>query len=107
MFDAAHVQQIAHGKTSVYQTPDAASAQKLVDGFAALVAEEGLGSAQMIPAAGIKGMPNAKCQAQNDKHYGWFYCLAVADRYAIEAEASQELAVHQLVSAQYLMLTSK
>ncbi|OHV03783.1 DUF7373 family lipoprotein [Mycobacterium talmoniae] len=110
LFDATHLQLATQGKASVYQTPDAASAQKIVDGFAAEAAEEGLGGGgKYVPAAGIKGMPGAKCLMSEDRTSGrtFFYCLAVAGRYAIEASAVQQLAAHQLVSAQYLMLTSK
>ncbi|CNJ34195.1 Uncharacterised protein [Mycobacterium tuberculosis] len=33
-------------------------------------------------------------------------CVATADRYAFKATASQELDVHQVIAAQYLMLTT-
>ncbi|OHV04010.1 hypothetical protein BKN37_12115 [Mycobacterium talmoniae] len=102
IFDAAQLQLVAKAFTNVYQTPDAASAKKIVDGFAGEMTD-----AQFGPAAAIKGLPDAKCLAHKDQTASSFYCVAVADRYAIEVSGSQEPVVHQLVSAQYLMLTSK
>ncbi|MEZ0367197.1 hypothetical protein ACAG26_26320 [Mycobacterium sp. pUA109] len=102
IFDAAQLQWVAKGFTNVYQTPDAAAAKKIVDGFAGEMTD-----AQFGPAAAIKGLPEAKCLAQKGQNEAAFYCVAVADRYAIEVSGSQEPVVHQLVAAQYLMLTSK
>jgi hypothetical protein len=39
--------------------------------------------------------------------YQAFYCLAAADRYAIEASGAQLLDVQQQVAAQYVMLMSE
>lgn len=110
-FDDAQLQQMAKGKSGVgvYQTPDAASAQKIADGFAADIGENGFGDGKkFVPAAGIKGLPTAKCLVHKDTKAteSYYYCLAVADRYAIEVSTAQELDAHQLVSAQYLMLTA-
>lgn len=107
-FDAATVQLVAQGRASVYQTPDAASAQKIVDAFATQAVQEGLGGARYTKADGVPGMPGAQCLSSEDHSTGTtvYYCVAIADRYAIEVAAAQESAAHQLVAAQYLMLTS-
>lgn len=104
LFDDAHLQQVATGRVQVYQTPDNASAQKIVDGFAAESADH-----EMTPSAGVKGLPAAKCLIHKGSKVtgNSFYCVAAADRYTIEVSAVQELDAHQLVSAQYLMLTAK
>lgn len=108
-FDAARLQLVAQGRASVYQTPDAASAQTIVDAFATQAAQEGLGNGKYLKAGGIAGMPAAQCLSHDDHDTGTtsYYCVAAADRYAIEVGAVQEAAAHQLVAAQYLMLTSK
>lgn len=103
-FDDAHLQQVAGARVQVYQTPDGASAKKIVDGFAAETAQHGFG-----PAAGVKGLPDAKCLTQKGTSAmdTSFYCVAVVDRFAVEVSATQERDAHQLISAQYLMLTGK
>ncbi|OHV03785.1 hypothetical protein BKN37_13305 [Mycobacterium talmoniae] len=105
VFDAAHLQLVTHGTANVYQTPDAASAQKIVDTLTAETVEQGNG--KYAAAAGINGMPDAKCWTYKMMTQTSTYCAAVADRYAIEVSANQEQQARQLVSAQYLMLTSK
>lgn len=109
VFDDARLEVVAKGRTNVYQTPDAASAKKVIDGFASIATQEGLGTTKFVAADGIKGMPDSKCFRNDDPNTGdtFFYCLAAADRYAIELSTGQQLSTHQLVSAQYLMLTSK
>ena len=100
VFDDAGLQTVAVGRANVYQTPDAASAAKIVDGFTAEMTDGGY-----VPAPGVTGLPDAKCLTRKG-HDIVFYCVAVADRYTIEVSASQERDVHQRVAAQYLMLTA-
>lgn len=109
LFNDAHLQQVAKGRVNVYATPDAASAQKIVNGFADYVAKNGMASMKFGPAAEIKGLPGSKCLTHKGTtgNDSMFYCLVVADRYAIEVSAAQERDAHQQVSAQYLMLTAK
>ncbi|OHV03786.1 hypothetical protein BKN37_13310 [Mycobacterium talmoniae] len=102
VFDAAHLQLATRGATNVYQTPDPTSARRIVDSFTTEVVER-----KYVPAAGIQGLPDAKCLTRKDNDTATFYCLAVVDRYAVEASSKHERLAHQLVSAQYLMLTTK
>ncbi|WP_423212788.1 DUF7373 family lipoprotein [Mycobacterium talmoniae] len=107
LFDTAHLQLVAKGNTIVYQTPDGASAQKIVDIFAAAMADnQNRIGPRYAPAQGIPGLSTAKCLENKSDAGSSFYCVAVADRYAIEVSTHQELVAHQKVSAQYLMLTS-
>ncbi|CDO91328.1 hypothetical protein AWC29_06535 [Mycobacterium triplex] len=93
MFKSAGVQQVSYVlETRVYQTPDTASAARLV-------ADE-TGPNQV---GGISGMPKAKCFNET---LG-YWCVARADRYAFEMQNEQEHAVHQMMAAQYRMLTGK
>lgn len=106
LFHDAHLDQVSHGRTQVYRTADAAAAKKIVDAFASKV---GMGFEAMVYAPGIKGMPGSKCLMREgvlstDQIH---YCVAAADRYVVEVSATQELEAHQVVSAQYLMLTAK
>ena len=84
-------------KTNVYQTKDAASAPKIVDGF---YAELQPTSQQAKP---VNNLPNSKCLQLKDKT---FYCLGTADKYAIETTAENLLDAQQQVAAQYAILLS-
>jgi hypothetical protein len=93
LFKSAGAQQVAYSaETRVYQTPDAASAARLVADMS--------GPQQ---AGGITGMPKAKCFTETLA----FWCVAAADRYAYEIQNEQETALHQMMAAQYRMLTAK
>ena len=48
-------------------------------------------------------MPDSRCLQLEDKA---FYCLATADRYAIETSGPNLLDTQQQVAAQYVMLMS-
>ncbi len=84
-------------KTNVYQAADAAGASKIVDDFAAQI------SALGHPEDPVPGVPGSKCI--NLASSG-IYCVAPAGRYAIEVNTGQRTEVHQLLAAQYLMLTA-
>src|SRR5689334_8154766 len=87
----------AMAKTNVYQTKDAASAPKIVEGF---YAELQPTSQQAKP---VNNLPGSRCLQLKDKT---FYCLGAADKYAIETTAENLLDAQQQVAAQYAMLLS-
>jgi len=87
----------AMAKTNVYQTKDAASAPKIVEGF---YAELQPTSQQAKP---VNNLPGSRCLQLKDKS---FYCLGAADKYAIETTADNLLDAQQQVAAQYAMLLS-
>lgn len=93
LFRSAGVQQVAEVvETRVYQTPDAGSAARIV---------ADMSGPQQV--GGISGMPKAKCFNET---LG-YWCVARADRYAYEMQNEQEHALHQMMAAQYRMLTGK
>lgn len=93
LFKSAGVQQVANVlETRVYQTPDAGAAARLV---ADMTGPHQVG--------GISGMPKAKCFNET---LG-YWCVARADRYAFEMQNEQERALHQMMAAQYRLLTGK
>ena len=55
------------------------------------------------PANPVTNMPDSRCRQLEDKA---FYCLATADRYAIETSGETLLDTQQQVAAQYVMLMS-
>jgi hypothetical protein len=87
----------ANGRTVVYQTKDADGAARIADGFYAEV------QAESDAAAPVKNLPDSRCV---EFSASWFYCLGVADRYAIEASSDTLLDAQQQVAAQYVMLFS-
>jgi hypothetical protein len=97
LFDETGVEQVAMAGTNVYETRDADGAQGIVDGFF----EEVSPTAQ--PADPVDNMPGSKCLGLGD---GGFYCLATADRYALEVSGPTLLAAQQMTAAQYIMLMS-
>lgn len=93
LFKSAGVQQVAEVlETRVYQTPDAGSAARIVDDMTG-----------PNRVGGISGMPKAKCFNET---LG-YWCVARADRYAFEMQNEQEHALHQMMAAQYRLLTGK
>lgn len=93
LFKSAGVQQVAYIlETRVYQTPDTGAAARLV---ADMTGPHQVG--------GISGMPKAKCFNETLA----YWCVARADRYAFEMQNEQEHALHQMMAAQYRMLTGK
>ncbi|MGE2818030.1 DUF7373 family lipoprotein [Mycobacterium heidelbergense] len=93
LFKSADVQQVSYSVgTRVYQTP-------AVDSAARIVADM-TGPHQV---AGITGMPKAKCFAETLA----FWCVGVAERYAYEIQNEQETALHQMMAAQYRLLSGK
>lgn len=93
LFKSAGVQQVAEVlETRVYQTPDTGSAARIVDDMTG-----------PNRVGGISGMPKAKCFNET---LG-YWCVARGDRYAFEMQNEQEHALHQMMAAQYRLLTGK
>ena len=97
LFSDTGTDLVAVAKTNVYEAEDAAGAAKIVDGFLAEV------KPMSQPANAVKNLPGSHCLRLQD---GGFYCLASADRYAIETSGSKLLESQQLAAAQYVMLMS-
>lgn len=97
LFDDTGVDLVAMAGTNVYETADADGAKGVVDGFYAEV------SPTAQPANPVKNMPGSRCLGLTD---GGFYCLATADRYALEVSGPTLLAAQQMTAAQYIMLMS-
>ena len=97
LFDDTGVDLVAMADTNVYQARDADGAKGVVDAFYAEV------SPTARPANAVPDMPGSKCLGLSD---GAFYCLAAADRYALEVSAPTLLAAQQMTAAQYIMLLS-
>jgi hypothetical protein len=97
LFTQTGMDLVAMAKTDVYQTKDAEGARKIVDAFFA----ELLPTSQ--PANAVRNLDGSHCLQLKDKS---FYCLAAADRYAIETTGRTLLDTQQQVAAQYVMLSS-
>jgi hypothetical protein len=97
LFADTSMDVVTTGKTNVYQAADEAGAKKIVDAWVAEVAVQGAKADDPVT-----GVPGSKCLKQSAS----LYCVAPAGRYAIEVVGAQPIEVHQLVAAQYLMLTA-
>jgi hypothetical protein len=97
LFSETGTDLVAMAKTNVYQTKDAKGATGIVDGFYAEL------EPTSQPANPVRNMPDSRCLQLEDKA---FYCLAIADRYAIETSGPNLLDTQQQVAAQYVMLMS-
>ncbi|MEO3759771.1 hypothetical protein ABGB19_15975 [Mycobacterium sp. B14F4] len=98
LFDDTGVDLVAMADTNVYETRDADGAKGVAEGFYAEV------SPTAKPATAVPNMPGSRCLQLTD---GAFYCLATADRYALEVSAPTLLAAQQMTAAQYIMLMSQ
>jgi hypothetical protein len=97
LFSETGTDLVAMAGTNVYETKDSESAARIVDGFFAEL------QPTSQPAKGANHLEGSKCLQLEDKS---FYCLAAADRYAIETTAPNLLDGQQQVAAQYIMLMS-
>lgn len=97
LFSETGVDLVAMAGTTVYQAEDADGARGVVEEFFAEV------SPTAQPANPVPDMPGSRCLRPDD---GGFYCLAAADRYAIETSGPTLLAAQQMTAAQYIMLMS-
>ncbi|HYZ66974.1 MAG TPA: hypothetical protein VE666_04070 [Mycobacterium sp.] len=86
---------VAMAKTNVYETKDAPSALKIVDGFFAEL------QPTSQPAKPVNNLADSRCLQLEDKT---FYCLGAADKYAIETTSQTLLDAQQQIAAQYAML---
>ena len=100
------VSVVAISDTTTYLAQDEAGAKKIVDTFA-----ETMRARKFVPSAPVPGLPSAKClKYQPDSksiEAAQVYCVAAAGNVAFEVSSGQEVAAHQRVAAQYLMLTAK
>jgi len=101
LFNDTDMNQMANAATSVYEARDAQAAQRITDGFFAEASATGK------PAAPVKQMPNSRCRDISQGKVASFYCLATADRYAIEAQAAQLHDAQQKAAAQYALLMAR
>lgn len=106
MFADAGIGHVAADRTTVYEAVDTTGAQRAADGLARIdVPFLGYRS-----APGVNGLPSARCfdRGPDTSELGSvrFLCLGTADRYAFKVTAAQEVEAHQIVAAQYLMLTA-
>lgn len=106
MYDDAGIARVAADRTTVYEAVDTTGAQRAGDGLVRTdVPFLGYHS-----AAGINGLPAARCfdrgPDSTDLGAVRFLCIATAQRYAFKATAAQEVEAHQIIAAQYLMLTA-
>ncbi|MDD4865700.1 MAG: hypothetical protein PHQ28_00785 [Mycobacterium sp.] len=106
MYTDAGVGHVAADRTTVYEAVDATGAQRAADGLT----HTDVPFLHYHPAAGMNGLPSAHCFERPpdvaDLGAVRFLCIATADRYAFKATAAQEVDAHQLIAAQYLMLTA-
>lgn len=97
LFEETRTDLVAMAKTNVYQTDDVKGAAGIVNEFFAEL------EPTSQPANPVNNMPDSRCLRLEDKA---FYCLATADRYAIETSGPNLLDTQQQVAAQYVMLMS-
>lgn len=98
LFDQTGMDTAVIGLTTVYQARDAAGAAQITQAFAQ---ETGAGGQ---PADPVQGLDSSKCVKLASSG---FYCTAEADRYALEANATQLPAAHQQLAAQSEMVQAK
>lgn len=99
LFDKTAMELAAMAKTTVYTTIDAEAASRIVDEFAAEVQARGGRSVDAV-----EFLPGSRCVEHSDGVY--VYCVASADRYAIEAQSRGAADARQQVAAQYLLLVA-
>lgn len=108
VFDEVGMVSVASGKTTVYETSQDDGGARVAEAFAA----EAVDSMGFSPASGVMGMPNVQCfsseytlstGATGSQHY----CLGSTGRYAFEVVGDQETDVHQLIAAEYRILTAQ
>lgn len=115
LFNSAGVEVVTQRLTTVYQTHSPDGAAQVVDEFAKQMDT----TTDVEPAAGVPGLPAAKCFIRNRgfqpstsaiswRRVYWRYkCVARADRYAFSAFSNDDTDVHQQMSAQYRILIGK
>lgn len=106
MYNDAGITHVSVDRTTIYEAVDTTGAGRAADGLARIdVPFLGYHS-----APGINGLPSARCfdRGPDITTLGAvrFLCIATAARYAFKATAAQEVEAHQIIAAQYLMLTA-
>jgi hypothetical protein len=88
----------------VWETKDAAGAQRLLRSF---LAEDADSTAK--PTDGVAGLPSAKCSssATDDPSQPSLVCYYAVDRYVVDVASRQDVDIQQQAAAQYLILTAK
>lgn len=99
LFADTGVDVVVRGLTTITRARDAAGATTV----AAAATTEAQAAAD--PAAPVPHMPDSRCFTLRDTKYHW--CVATAGRYEIELSAAQLHDAHQMMAAQYLMVTAK
>lgn len=106
MYNDAGIARVAADRTTVYEAVDSTGAQRAADGLARM----DVPFLRYHSAPGVNGLPSARCfdrgPDSTDLGAVRFLCIATADRYAFKATAAQEIEAHQIIAAQYLMLTT-
>lgn len=98
LFADTGVTAVAMAKTNVYESRSPSSASMVVGSFNKEVVAQGA-----TPAEAVPGLPDSHCSARGKG----FYCVAGADRYAIEVNAEALPDAHQQMAAQYILLTAR
>jgi hypothetical protein len=106
MYNDAGVARVAVDRATIYETVDNTGAQRAADGLVRIdVPFLGYHS-----GPGINGLPSARCFDRGpdttDLAAVRYLCIATVDRYVLKATAAQEIEAHQIIAAQYLMLTA-
>ncbi|VBA32292.1 hypothetical protein LAUMK4_05715 [Mycobacterium persicum] len=107
MYSDAGIVHVAADRTTVYQAVDIPGAQRAADWLVRMdVPFLGYHS-----ALGINGLPSARCfdrGSSEGTELGAvrFLCIATANLYAFKVTAAQEVEAHQIIAAQYLLLTA-
>ncbi|MBV9091134.1 MAG: hypothetical protein JO044_14750 [Mycobacteriaceae bacterium] len=106
LYGAGGVDAVAILRTTVYRARDPVSAQQL----AAMAAADTAVQPGAAPAAGVPGLPSAKCfenrQRSRDQSAARFQCFGTAGRYSFKAASQDLLDVQQQMASQFLMLTA-
>ena len=99
LFGQVGVDEVAHGRATLYRARDAAAALVLRDSF---VASTQKAVAGMQPYTLTSSVPSARCiqQALNTT----YYCVGTAGRYAWEVSASSQADINAAMSSQAAIL---
>lgn len=108
LYDEVGMVAVASGKVTTYETSQDDGGARVIEEFAS----EAVDAMGYEPAAGVMGMPNVQCflftfPISDGSMGSQYYCVGSTGRYAFEAASDQEADVHQLVAAEYLILTAQ
>ena len=95
VFDQSIMDLAARARTNVYRSANYDAAVKIVEELSRQAEAAGADAVD-----GVRFMPDSRClRTRND-----FYCVAPADRFAIEAQSRSLEDAHQQLAAQYRLL---